>query len=338
MSKYIIAFIVLFITLFGFNQTALADNCGSLSDCYGVIRNAAIAGGLIAVFIGLALDFTPIIGDIKGIIEAFTGRDRVTGQRLEWWERLLGAIPILGRVGDLARVGRVIDGIGDVARRADNLGDVVRGADNLGDVARGVDNLGDVARGADNLGDVARGADNLGDVARGTDNVGKVSGAAQREVLSHVSSDVSKSFDNIDDYRRTELGRPPYTGDRAVDGVVSKFEVGGKEFFGHNSWAGRGAEADQQARQAFRDAGLLNPSGRPPVGGTANHAEGHAFLQAQQAGALNGGHGRLFIDSDMCGYCGRNGGVKNLFLGSGLDSLEVFERLPDSRIIRTVFR
>jgi Pre-toxin TG/CHAT domain len=92
MSKYIIPISVLVVTIFGISETAWADNCGSLSDCYGVIQNATITGGLIAVFIGLALDFTPIIGNIKGIIEVLTGYDAATDEKSEYWEKLLDTI------------------------------------------------------------------------------------------------------------------------------------------------------------------------------------------------------------------------------------------------------
>ena len=40
----------------------------------------------------LGVDFLPLIGDGKGIIEAFTGEDVITKEKLVWWERGLGLI------------------------------------------------------------------------------------------------------------------------------------------------------------------------------------------------------------------------------------------------------
>lgn len=96
-------------------ETASADNCGSFNDCYSTVRaaTAATAGvGVLAVLTSLGLDFIPGLGDLKGIWEAITGRDAVTQERLRGWERALGAIPIIGRVGKgvkgLGKVGRAL--------------------------------------------------------------------------------------------------------------------------------------------------------------------------------------------------------------------------------------
>ena len=44
------------------------------------------------------LDFTPFFGDIKGVVEALTGVELITGRELALWERALGAIPVFGGV------------------------------------------------------------------------------------------------------------------------------------------------------------------------------------------------------------------------------------------------
>jgi len=86
-------------------DAAFADNCGSLSDCYNTARAAlaALAGLaiLFGVLLSVALDFVPVVGTIKGAVEAVTGRDLVTGQELAWWERLLGIVPIVGGAAGL---------------------------------------------------------------------------------------------------------------------------------------------------------------------------------------------------------------------------------------------
>ena len=48
-------------------------------------------------FFNLALDFTPIVGDIKGVAEAIIGKD-ILDRDLAVWERALGAIPFFGGI------------------------------------------------------------------------------------------------------------------------------------------------------------------------------------------------------------------------------------------------
>ncbi|HEX6684218.1 MAG TPA: pre-toxin TG domain-containing protein [Candidatus Limnocylindrales bacterium] len=98
-------------------DAAFADNCGSLSDCYLTARAAlaALAGLaiLFGVLLSVALDFVPVVGTVKGVIEAVTGRDLITGQELAWWERLLGIVPIVGGaagvIGAASRGSRAVD-------------------------------------------------------------------------------------------------------------------------------------------------------------------------------------------------------------------------------------
>nr|WP_301290465.1 RHS repeat-associated core domain-containing protein [Paenibacillus sp. 1781tsa1] len=47
--------------------------------------------------LGTVLDFTPVVGNVKGIIEAITGRDLVTGEKLAWYERGLSVLGPLGK-------------------------------------------------------------------------------------------------------------------------------------------------------------------------------------------------------------------------------------------------
>lgn len=79
--------------------TVLADNCGSLSDCYRTAQAAIAASvGLTMLAIGLSifLDFVPVVGEVKGVIQAITGRDLITGQELSTWERAIGLLPVGG--------------------------------------------------------------------------------------------------------------------------------------------------------------------------------------------------------------------------------------------------
>lgn len=48
--------------------------------------------GRAKVYVSTALDFTPVVGDVKGLIEAVYGRDLITGERLDWHVRLLSLL------------------------------------------------------------------------------------------------------------------------------------------------------------------------------------------------------------------------------------------------------
>jgi len=170
-------------------------------------------------------------------------------------------------------------------------------------------------------------------------NPNSISGATSRSVVLKPSRDVVDSFTQLNMHRVYDDTLPVYpiqTGNRAFDGVVTRLETGGQIFHGYNSRFGTGRLADDLARREFADLGFLNPSGKGPSGAFASHAEGHAFIQAYRANALHG-NARLFIDTTMCAYCGMRGGVKNAFLSSGLDSLEVFEIEVPGLVIKTVF-
>ena len=145
-------------------QPAWADNCGSPADCFGTAGSfgTATTGLLALVGLSLLLDFVPVVGTGKGIVEAVTGRDLVTGQELSWWERALGIVPVVGGLTAVAGVTRAADAISDVGRGADRLGDIVDG----GRAAGRVDDAVDAGRGVDRAGE---GADAAHDVNRGFD-------------------------------------------------------------------------------------------------------------------------------------------------------------------------
>jgi Pre-toxin TG len=62
----------------------------------------------VGVAADIGTDFLPIIGELKDLYRAVTGRDPVTGEKLKWWERalaFLGAIPLVGKLTKGLRVG-----------------------------------------------------------------------------------------------------------------------------------------------------------------------------------------------------------------------------------------
>jgi Pretoxin HINT domain/Pre-toxin TG len=78
--------------------------------------------------LSLALDLIPVVGEVKGVMEAVWGRDLVTGQELEPWERLLGVIPL---VSDAKKVFNAGD---NIVKAADAARDAAKAAEVAGDV------------------------------------------------------------------------------------------------------------------------------------------------------------------------------------------------------------
>lgn len=170
-----------------------------------------------------------------------------------------------------------------------------------------------------------------------------ISGASSSDLLLSPSLDIAAAFADLALQRIINGALPPHipevrTGVTIYDGVLTRFDTGGKTFYGYNSrFRHLSGNRDMIAQDEFRNEGFLNPSGNPPNLMFSHHAEGHAFIQAYRANALNG-DGRLFIDAEMCEACGKRGGVKNAFLGSGLDLLEVYELTPSQLVKRTIFK
>jgi hypothetical protein len=118
--------------------------CGDGRWCHGRRRwrparrpEGSLGGG-----VSLALDFTPIVGDAKGVVEGLTGRDLLTGEELSPWERALGFIPLVP-AADAARFAAKADDIVDLAttisRQGDEVADSARHGDELAGTGRGTD-------------------------------------------------------------------------------------------------------------------------------------------------------------------------------------------------------
>jgi hypothetical protein len=85
-----------------------ALDCTEITDCLGNSLRGSISA-LVGVGLLAGLIFAPeIFGPIliaKGLTEAITGQDLVSGEPLDWKYRALGALPILGVYGQELRVG-----------------------------------------------------------------------------------------------------------------------------------------------------------------------------------------------------------------------------------------
>ncbi len=113
---------------------AAADNCSVFTDCFGQSEAASEAalGLTFLAALSLVIDFIPIVGDVKGLIEMGTGRDLLTGEELAAWERSLGLVGLIPG-GDLFRLAKI------GAEMADTAGTAARGAGALGTTGRGLD-------------------------------------------------------------------------------------------------------------------------------------------------------------------------------------------------------
>ncbi|AEI45642.1 zincin-like metallopeptidase toxin domain-containing protein [Paenibacillus mucilaginosus] len=105
-----------------------ADNHGQRA------QGGGKGAGFIRSAVSMGLDFLPVVGNVKGIVEAVTGRDPVTGQKLTAAERALG---VLGPFGKGVKQGAKLLKLADETAEA-----VVQGAkqadkaDEAGDAAR----------------------------------------------------------------------------------------------------------------------------------------------------------------------------------------------------------
>jgi Flp pilus assembly pilin Flp len=70
----------------------------------------------------IGLDFIPVVGEVKGLIEVFTGTDLVTGEDLGWW-RFAGLAGLVGlnEIKHLRHTDQVVEAVGGVRRSGDVL-------------------------------------------------------------------------------------------------------------------------------------------------------------------------------------------------------------------------
>jgi hypothetical protein len=185
---------------------ASADNCGSLIDCYRTAQAglAALVGlsVLAGVLLSVGLDFLPGVGTVKGIIEAVTGRDLITGQELEWWERLLGVIPVIGGVAGVAAAAAKVSKAADAA---DAAADAARAADRAADAA---DAAHDADRAAD-AADAAHDADRAADAADAAHEPAKLDESMGQHARPAEQATAQRLADNPDFNGRTFTAPPP---------------------------------------------------------------------------------------------------------------------------------
>jgi hypothetical protein len=85
-------------------------------------------GGMAARTTSMAMNFIPYFGAAKSIVEGVVGRDIVTGEKLSTTERVLGAVPLLGKVKGEAKVAEEV--VEETAELSGILRDASKGKGN----------------------------------------------------------------------------------------------------------------------------------------------------------------------------------------------------------------
>jgi hypothetical protein len=142
-----------------------------------------------AVATSIGVDLIPVVGDLKGVGEAATGCDMVTGESLGHW-RWFGLLGLIG-LSEVA-VLRHGDEAGDAARVVDNLDGSLYADDAILSAARNADTASDFARQLDELGY----ASDAGGALRTLDNGGGLSDEAVR-ALAELEQPCSFSGDTV---------------------------------------------------------------------------------------------------------------------------------------------
>jgi hypothetical protein len=139
-----------------------------------------------AVATSMGLDFVPVVGDVKGVAEAATGRDLITGEELGDW-RWFGLLGLVG-LAELATA-RHVDEAADAARlasKADEASEAARAASKA-------DEAVDAARSAVKGADALREASKLGEAADSGSDV--VRAAARSRSLADEAAEVVAKFE-----------------------------------------------------------------------------------------------------------------------------------------------
>lgn len=202
-------------------EPAMADNCTVFTDCFRQANSAAEATFGLALLAGLSLllDFVPIVGDVKGIVEGVTGRDVLTGEELSPLERALGMIPLLPATDALRALGK-LDGVTDLGRQSDG------GLDVVASLGRHGDDAGDAAGAGRHADDGVPRPQPGGEPPRrggGGDQPPRRGGADDRPPRDDEPN--SSSAADTESARLDELARDPAHGGRITEGSMQEARV-----------------------------------------------------------------------------------------------------------------
>jgi len=130
-------------------------------------------------------DFTPILGDGKGIIEGLTGEDAFTGEKLNMFQRIIAGLPAIGRVADaFVTINKPIK------KGADYIVNYF-----ISDASKGISKL-------DNVNDTAK----LATVAEGIGDSSNITKSVTKEIkVVDDTADIAKASKNVEKVGDTTL-------------------------------------------------------------------------------------------------------------------------------------
>jgi hypothetical protein len=178
---------------------------------------------LAQVGFSLGLDLLPLVGEVKGVMEAITGWNLVTGEPLAPWERLVGVLPMISDVKKVFDTGdnivKMADVAKDAAKAAEAAGDVTKAnkAADAADVA--VDATRRGVEGAEATGDAAK-------VAEAQANYQKAEAAAQeaREAAQRSREAAQNATNDLTSFTPPTITRDRH--DRMTNGLYTLDETG----------------------------------------------------------------------------------------------------------------
>ncbi len=183
MKKSTLVLLVFSVVLLFYSEPAIAHNCSGLQDCYQQSKLAALAAALIALLLSLLLDFSPI-GYWKGLLEAITGRDILTGDKLAWWQRALNLVP----GGKGARTAaKAVDDVSDIAKAVNKVSDAAKVGEEIGDTAKAAGKMGEAAKAVDEVGDAAKAESSAAKAVDEVSDVAKAESEATKAVLDNLN-------------------------------------------------------------------------------------------------------------------------------------------------------
>ena len=166
-------------------------------------------------------DFTPGLGEGKGFIEGLTGKDMITGEKLNMFQRIIGGMPLIHQAGKgLTLINKPIKSgadfivnyfISDASKgisKLDNINDTIK----LANVAEGIGDSSDITK---SVVKEIKIADDSADVAKASKNVEKV-GDVSKDITKAVakeakvidkSSDIAKNSESIIDSTKNTVDK-----------------------------------------------------------------------------------------------------------------------------------
>ena len=147
-------------------------------------------------------DVTPTLGDIKGIHDGLTGKDSITGEKLSFFDRFIGGIPLIGRAVDTFQtvnkpmkkgMDSLINLIIDFSKgssKIDNVNDTTK-------LVRITEGIGDSSGVTKAVVKEIKVVDNSADITKVSKNIEKATGVSE-DITKAVAKEV-KVIDNSTD-------------------------------------------------------------------------------------------------------------------------------------------